>query len=60
MRRLVEGPDREQSTLFLECLGDWISEDNPFRVIDVFVGKLDLAELGLNGVAAEATGPSSC
>jgi len=25
---------------------DWIGEDNPVRVIDVFVDELDLAELG--------------
>jgi hypothetical protein len=32
MRRFVEDTDRGQSTLFPECLGDWISEDNPVRV----------------------------
>jgi hypothetical protein len=37
MRRFVEGADRGQSTLFPECLEDWIGEDNPVRVIDVFV-----------------------
>jgi hypothetical protein len=37
MRRFVEGVDRGQSTLFPECLADWIGEDNPVRVIDVFV-----------------------
>jgi hypothetical protein len=52
MRRFVEGTDRGQSTLFPECLGDWIGEDNPVRVIDVFVDELDLAELGFNGGAA--------
>src|SRR5262245_29464598 len=41
MSALIEGTDRGQSTLFPECLGDWISKDNPFRVIDVFVGELD-------------------
>ena len=46
MRRVVEGADREQSTLFPECLEDWIGEDNPVRVIDVFVDELDLAGLG--------------
>ena len=46
MRRFVEGVDREQSTLFPECLEDWIYEDNPVRAIDVFVGGLDLGELG--------------
>ena len=37
MNRFVEGIDRGQSTLFPECVEDWISEDNPVRVIDVFV-----------------------
>src|SRR5215813_397492 len=59
MRRFVEGTDRGQSTLFPECLGDWISEDNPVRVIDVFVDELDLAGLGFNGVEPEATGRPS-
>ena len=42
MKRFVEGTDRGQSTLFPECLADWIDEDNPVRVIDVFVDELDL------------------
>ena len=46
MKRFVEGVDRGQSTLFPECLDDWIGEDNPVRVIDVFVDELDLAALG--------------
>jgi transposase len=45
MKRFVEGMDRGQSTLFPECLEDWICEDNPVRVIDAFVEELDLAEL---------------
>src|ERR1700751_6122809 len=56
MRRFVEGADRGQSTLFPECLEDWIDEDNPVRVIDAFVDELDLAELGFDGVAPEVTG----
>jgi transposase len=59
MRRFVEGTDRGQSTLFPECLGDWIGEDNPVRVIDVFVDELDLAELGFDGVEPEVTGRPS-
>jgi transposase len=59
MRRFVEGTDRGQSTLFPECLGDWIGEDNPVRVIDVFVEELDLAELGFSGVDPEVTGRPS-
>src|SRR5262249_9511368 len=56
MKRFVEGIDRGQSTLFPECAEDWISEDNPVRVIDVFVEELDLAALGFSGVEPEATG----
>jgi hypothetical protein len=56
MRRFVEGVDRGQTTLFPECLKDWIDEDNPVRVVDVFVEELDLAELGFGGVDPEATG----
>jgi hypothetical protein len=37
MKRFVEGADRGQSTLFPECLDDWIEENNPVRVIDAFV-----------------------
>ena len=37
MRRFVEGADRGQVTLFPDCLEDWIGEDNPVRVIDIFV-----------------------
>jgi hypothetical protein len=33
MRRFVEGADRGQTTLFPECLGDWIGEVNPVRVV---------------------------
>ncbi len=59
MRRFVEGTDRGQSTLFPECLEDWIDENNPVQVIDVFVDELDLSELGFDGVAPEATGRPS-
>src|SRR5947207_25216 len=59
MRRFVEGTDRGQSTLFPECLEDWIDQNNPVQVIDVFVDELDLAELGFDGVAPEATGRPS-
>ena len=57
--RFVEGVDRGQTTLFPECLEDWIGEDNPVRVVDVFVEELDLAELGFGGVDPEATGRPS-
>src|SRR2546423_11916561 len=59
MRRFVEGADRGQSTLFPDCLEDWIGEDNPVRVTAVFADELDLAELGFSGVDPEVTGRPS-
>jgi transposase len=59
MKRFVEGVDRGQSTLFPERLEDWICEDNPVRVIDVFVEKLDLGQLKFDGVDPEVTGRPS-
>ena len=59
MKRFVQGTDRNQITLFPECLEDWIGEDNSVRVIDVFVDELDLAELGFSAVRPEATGRPS-
>src|SRR3984885_10478345 len=59
MKRFVEGIDRGQATLFPECLADWIDENNPVRVIDVFVDALDLAELGFEGVTPAVTGRPS-
>src|SRR5882672_6032886 len=56
MGRFIEGDDRSQSVLFPERLDDWIDEDNPVRVIDVFVDELDLEELGFNGVQPAETG----
>jgi hypothetical protein len=55
MRRFVEGIDRGQTTLFPECLEDWIDEDNPVRAIDAFVDKLDLSGVGFDGVAPPVT-----
>ena len=55
MSRFIEGEDRNQATLFPERLDDYIAEDSPVRVIDVFIDDLDLSELGFKTVA-EATG----
>src|SRR3984885_12946579 len=59
MKRFIEGTDRSQSTLFPERLEDWIEEDNPVRVIEIFVNELDLGGLGFGGVAPEITGRPS-
>ena len=56
MKRFIEGVDRGQSTLFPECLEDWVGDENPVRVIDVFVDELDLGGLGFGRAVPEATG----
>jgi transposase len=56
MKRFVAGVDRGQITLFPDCLEDWINDENPVRVIDVFVDELDLSELGFGRVEPQATG----
>jgi transposase len=56
MKRYVEGENRSQSILFPESLDDYIAEDNPVRVIDVFVDELDLKALDFEGMEPEATG----
>ena len=56
MKRYVVGQDRSQSTLFPEVLDDYIAEDNPVRVVDVFVDELDLKDLGFEGAEPEETG----
>ena len=59
MKRFIEGEDRQQVTLLPECLDDYIGEDNPVRVVDVFVEELDLQALGFEGVEPAATGRPS-
>jgi len=46
MSGFIEGENRHQATLFPEKLDDFVSEDNPARVIDVYVDKLDISGLG--------------
>ena len=46
MSGFIKGEDRTQATLFPERLDDYVAEDSPVRVIDVFIDELDLAGLG--------------
>src|SRR5688572_9223965 len=59
MKRFIEGEERSQITLLAECLDDYLAEDNPVRVVDVFVDELKLHELGFNGAEPAATGRPS-
>ena len=56
MTRFVEGEERSQSVMFPERLDDWVSEENPVRVVDVFVDELNLKVLGFERATAAATG----
>jgi len=55
MKRFIEENDRTQGYLLPERIEEYVSSDNPVRVIDAFVEELDLGELGF-AVLAEATG----
>lgn len=59
MKRFIRSEGRSQVTMLPACLDDYISEDNPVRVVDAFVEQLDLAELGFDGVMPAATGRPS-
>ena len=59
MKRFVEGEDRRQATLLPDCLDDYVTEDNPVRIVDVFIDELDLAALGFAGIVPEVTGRPS-
>ena len=56
MSRFVVGEDRRQPTLLPNCLDDYVAEDDPVRIVDVFVDELDMAVLGFSGVVPAATG----
>jgi len=55
MSRFVDGEDRRQPALLPSCLDDYVDENNPARVVDVFVEELDLIDLGFE-VTPAATG----
>lgn len=59
MKRFVEGEDRRQATLLPDCLDDYVTEDNPVRVVEAFIDELDLAALGFAGIVPEMTGRPS-
>ena len=59
MSRFVQGADRQQPMLLPECLDDYVAEENPVRVVDVFVDELDLRGLGFEGMTPAAT-PLTC
>jgi transposase len=56
MKRFIKGENRDQVTLLLASLDDYVSDTNPLLVVDVFVAELDLGKLGFDGVVPAQTG----
>ena len=52
MAGFIEGECRRERLLLPDCLDDYVDEQNLVRVVDVFVGELDLPTLGFAGPAA--------
>ena len=58
MSGFIQGEARHQTTLFPEALDDYITEENPIRVIDAFVDSIDLANLGFKTIPADTGRPA--
>lgn len=56
MTHHIKGQGRHQVTLLPEVLDDFVTEDNPVRVIDVFVDELQLDALGFERVNTNKPG----
>ena len=52
----VRGESRQQVYLLPEAIDDYVAAENPVRFLDVFVEKLDLAELGFTHATPAETG----
>ena len=58
MSKFIEGDSRFQTSFLPECIDDYISEDNPCRIIDAFVDRLDLQMLGFKVIPPKTGRPS--
>ena len=56
--RFIEGEDRHQITFIPDVLDDYITQENPVRIIDAFVNSLVLEELGFVAAPKETGRPS--
>lgn len=52
----IESADRNQINLFPNTLDDYVSEDNPVRVIDAYVESLKLEEIGFKTYSGNNAG----
>jgi len=56
MSHHIKGKNRSQATFYPEVLDDFVSTENPVRVIYFFIDELDLGKLGFIGVVPKYTG----
>ena len=54
----IEGEARTQATLFPERLDDYIAEDNPIKVIDVFIDSINLSGMGFKTIPSTTGRPA--
>lgn len=54
--KYIEGQDRAQITMLPAVMDDYVAEDHPVRVIDAFVGSLDMMSLGFERAVLKDTG----
>jgi transposase len=52
----IEGVSRDQRVMFPDVLDEYVSADNPVRLVDTFVDQLDLADCGFQRVEPASTG----
>jgi transposase len=57
MSGFIEGENRDQSTLFPERVDDYVDENSPVRVVDVFIDRLDISGLGFKAEPADTGRP---
>ena len=56
MKRFIQGEHRGQETFLPASLDNYVTDANPVRVVDIFVDKLDLVNLGFEGALPADTG----
>ena len=52
----ISGEDRNQISMLPPSIDEYVTEDNPVRVIDAFVDSLDVAAMGFNHSELNSTG----
>lgn len=58
MNRFIEGEARTQATLFPERLDDYVTQDNPVRVVDVYIDSINISGMGFNTTPAQTGRPA--